>query len=75
MNKVATTILKVLVLAGGGAAGALLARWYDEYMINHARERADYDRTRYEKGLEPIKMPIQERPIITEVPDYQREEE
>ena len=53
MSNVGATLVKLTLLAGGALAGALIARWYDEYVSTQAEERSQHDRTRYERGLTP----------------------
>lgn len=54
MEKLGTTLVKVVALTGGAFLGALLARWCDELMNTRSKERSEQDRTRYEQGLGPI---------------------
>lgn len=56
MNNVAAALLRITALAGGAAAGALLARWLDEYMVARSQQKTDVDKGRYAQGLGPIGM-------------------
>jgi hypothetical protein len=62
MNNAGTALVRVVVLAGGAFAGALLAGWYDRMMSERAREKVDYDKDRYAQGLSAVSQ----RPIIIE---------
>ncbi|MBA2680263.1 MAG: hypothetical protein H0U76_17935 [Ktedonobacteraceae bacterium] len=62
MNNAGTALIRVVVLAGGALAGALLAGWYDRMMSERAQEKFDYDKDRYAQGLSPLPQ----RPIIIE---------
>ncbi|HEX4208489.1 MAG TPA: hypothetical protein VHZ51_30640 [Ktedonobacteraceae bacterium] len=56
MNNVVTALLRITALAGGAAAGALLARWLDEYMVAKSQQKTDVDKGRYAQGLGPVGM-------------------
>ncbi len=62
MNNVGTALVRVVVLASGAIAGALLAGWYDKMMSERAQEKFDYDKVRYAQGLSPLSQ----QPIIIE---------
>lgn len=51
MNNFGATLVKLLALAGGAVAGALLSRLYDEMMMQRSEERSQHDKMRYEQGL------------------------
>ncbi len=57
MNNLGITLLKIVVLAGGAVAGALLSRWVDEALQSRADVRSDYYKTRYAQGLTPVETP------------------
>lgn len=54
MNNLGATAAKIVALTGGAVAGALLARWCDEFISSRAQQRSSYDRERYSQGLQPI---------------------
>lgn len=54
MNNFGATLVKLLALAGGAVAGALLSRLYDEMMIQRSEERSQQDKMRYEQGLSAL---------------------
>ena len=57
MSNLGSALVKLVALAGGAIAGALLSRWYDEVMTERAErteERSERDKTRYAQGLSPI---------------------
>ena len=54
MNNLASSLIKLIALAGGAVIGGLLARWLDEVTTTRAEERSERDRTRYAQGLSPI---------------------
>lgn len=54
MNNTVTALLRIVALAGGAVAGALLSRWLDEHMASQAREKVDPDKVRYAQGLGPM---------------------
>jgi hypothetical protein len=55
MSNIGAALVKVAVMAAGAVAGALLARWYDDFMAAEIEKRSLYDKTRYAQGLAPIK--------------------
>jgi hypothetical protein len=57
MNNPGIVVMKIIALAGGAALGALLARWFDDFLASQAKERSDYDKSRYEQGLAPVSPP------------------
>ena len=54
MNNLGIALLKIVALAGGAFAGALVARLVDDTLSARVEERSHYDKTRYEQGLTPI---------------------
>lgn len=54
MNNAATALMRIAVLAGGAAMGALLARWVDDIVSTQSQQKSDYDKARYSQGLSPI---------------------
>ena len=56
MNNFGAAIVKVVVLAGGAAMGALLGRWCDELISTRLRDQSEYDKTRYAQGLAPLSV-------------------
>lgn len=54
MNNPTTVLIKVVALAGGALAGALLSRWVDELISKQAQSQSEYDKARYAQGLGPI---------------------
>ena len=55
MSNVTTALVRIAVLAGGAAVGALLARVADQWLISHSQEQPDdYHKTRYAQGLGPL---------------------
>jgi hypothetical protein len=51
MSNAGITLIKLVALIGGAVAGAILARWSDDWVSSKMKERADYDKMRYEQGL------------------------
>ncbi len=62
MNNAGTALVRIVVLAGGALAGALLAGWYDRMVSERAQEKFDYDKERYAQGLSAVSQ----RPVIIE---------
>ena len=54
MNNLATSLVKLAVLAGGAVIGTLVARWLEESLTTRAKERSEHDKTRYAQGLAPL---------------------
>ena len=57
MSNLGSALVKLVALAGGALAGALLSRWYDEVITQRAEraeERSERDKMRYAQGLSPI---------------------
>ena len=54
MNNLATSLVKLAVLAGGAVIGTLVARWLEETITARAEERSEHDKTRYAQGLAPL---------------------
>ena len=54
MSNLATTLVKITMLAAGAVLGALLARLYDEALMRQAEERSEHDKNRYAQGLAPM---------------------
>lgn len=54
MNNLASSLIKIMALAGGAIIGALLTRWLEETLSERERAQSEHDRTRYERGLSPI---------------------
>ena len=54
MNNAATALMRIAVLAGGAAMGALLARWVDDIVSTQSQQKSDYDKARYSQGLSPF---------------------
>ncbi len=54
MNNFGSTVVKVVVLAGGAVAGAFLAGWVDKWISSQNQTQTDYDKMRYEQGLAPL---------------------
>ena len=57
MNNFGITLLKIVALAGGAVAGALLSRWVDEALQSHTDVHSEYHKTRYAQGLTPVETP------------------
>jgi hypothetical protein len=55
MSSLGSVLARLVLLAGGAAIGALLARLLDEAMIKQAEERSTRDKNRYAQGLPPIR--------------------
>ena len=56
MNNLATSLLKMVALAGGAVIGTLIARWMEEAITSKSEERSEHDRTRYAQGLGPLEI-------------------
>ncbi len=64
MNNVATAVLRVAMLAGGAALGAMLARVADRWFITHSQPQPeDQHKGYYAQGLAPLapEPPLEER--------------
>lgn len=59
MNNFATSLLKVVALAGGAVIGTLIARWMEEAISSRAEERSEQDKTRYAQGLAPLQRNVE----------------
>ena len=59
MNNLATSLVKLAVLAGGAVIGTLVARWLEESLTTRAEERSEHDKTRYAQGLAPLQRNIE----------------
>jgi hypothetical protein len=57
MHNLGIALLKIVALAGGAVAGAIISRWVDEALQARADERPDYHKTRYAQGLTPVETP------------------
>ena len=55
MSSLGSVLARLVMLAGGAAIGALLARLFDEAMLKQAEEQATRDKHRYAQGLSPIR--------------------
>ena len=56
MNNFATSVMKLMALAGGAVIGTLIARWMEEAITTKAEERSERDKTRYAQGLGPLEL-------------------
>jgi hypothetical protein len=54
MNNLATSLIKLAVLVTGAVIGTLVGRWLEESLTSRAKERSEYDKTRYAQGLTPL---------------------
>ncbi len=54
MSNIASSLLKIVALAGGAVLGTLLGRWFDKVLTERLEEQSEHDRTRYAQGLAPI---------------------
>jgi uncharacterized membrane-anchored protein YhcB (DUF1043 family) len=59
MNNFATSLMKMVALAGGAVIGTLIARWMEEAITRQAEERSEHDKTRYAQGLAPLERNIE----------------
>ena len=59
MNNFATSLMKMLALAGGAVIGTLVARWLEETITAKAEERSERDKTRYAQGLAPLQRNVE----------------
>ena len=57
MSNAGITLVKLVALLGGAVAGAILARWSDDWISSKMKERADYDKMRYAQGLSATSYP------------------
>lgn len=57
MSNTGITLVKLVALLGGAVAGAILARWSDDWISSKMKERADYDKMRYAQGLSATSYP------------------
>lgn len=56
MRDTTSSLLKMAALVGGAVLGTILARVVDKILSEQMQTRSEYDRTRYEQGLGPIKQ-------------------
>ena len=59
MNNLATSLIKVAVLAAGAVIGTLVARWLEESLSSRAKERSEHEKTRYARGLAPLQRNVE----------------
>jgi uncharacterized membrane-anchored protein YhcB (DUF1043 family) len=50
------TLIKLALLAGGAIAGAIIARWLDDKVMEQAKTQSEQDRQRYAQGLSPLEQ-------------------
>ncbi|BCL83106.1 hypothetical protein ccbrp13_55710 [Ktedonobacteria bacterium brp13] len=74
-------IVKLIILAGGAIAGALLTNWFEKALSERAHQQSEYDRSRYAQGLTPLSpqgsstdRKASEQPRIIKVEEYPSEE-
>ena len=56
MSNLASSLFKMVALAGGAVVGTLIARWMEEAITAKAEERSQYDKMRYAQGLGPLEL-------------------
>jgi len=59
MNNIATSLVKLAVLAAGAVIGTLVARWLEESLTTRAEEQSERDKTRYAQGLAPLQRNVE----------------
>ena len=78
-NNIGTAVARIIALAGGAIAGALLANWFDKALSKHAQQKSEYDRSRYAQGLSPQQSPQQRtrnsQPRIIRIEEYASDEQ
>ncbi len=74
-NNIGTAMVKILALAGGAIAGALLANWFDKALSEHAQQKSEYDRSRYAQGLSPQQHAGNSQPRIIRIEEYVADEQ
>ena len=78
MSNVATALVRIAMLAGGAAVGALLARVADQWLVSHSQEQSeDHHKTRYAQGLGPLapEIPLEGHQGYQIYQDYQEHQE
>jgi hypothetical protein len=57
MDNLGPTLAKIVALAGGVFAGALLTEWLDKLLAARAQEQSEQDNSHYAQGLKPHAQP------------------
>lgn len=57
MNNLGSTLAKIVALASGAIAGAMLTEWLDKLIASRAQEKLEYDNSYYAQGLKPHSQP------------------
>ncbi|HEY4034940.1 MAG TPA: hypothetical protein VGL94_13345 [Ktedonobacteraceae bacterium] len=65
MDNLGPTLAKIVALAGGVIAGALLTEWLDKLLAARAQEQPEQDNSYYAQGLKPHSQPTSDE-------DYQK---
>lgn len=60
MNNLASSLVKIAALAGGAVLGAVLEYVIEKRLSERMETISEHDRTRYERGLAPIRVQQQQ---------------